>query len=120
MPADWPTSLPNMKLGTSVGDEESRLISPMDSGPASVRKRFTAFTQKVDVPMVLTGAQLAIFQTFYRTTINQGTDSFNWKDPATDAAAILRFKSPPVWSSVKSGEPNDRIWKGTLSLEILP
>ena len=119
--SSWPASLPQKQfLGTSVGDDDSRVRSAMDAGPASVRKRFTAFTRPINVPMVLTGAQLQTFLTFYRTTINQGTDSFTWTDPVDDQAATYRFKTPPVWEVVAGGVVNDRLWKATLSLEILP
>lgn len=118
--SSWPATLPNMKLGTDIGDDESRLTTPMDAGPASVRNRFTAVTQTVNVPMVLTGTQLAAFNTFFRTTINHGTDSFTWTDPADGSSVTVRFKSKPRWQSISSGAAADRVWSGTLSLEILP
>lgn len=119
--SNWPSQLPQqLFLGTSQGDEESRLISQMDAGPALVRNRFTAATRKIETPMVLTGEQLVIFNTFYRTTLNNGANSFTWTDPVSDDSVTYRFKSPPVWQSVESGSPSARIWQATLSLEILP
>jgi len=119
--SQWPSGLPQAAfLGASVGDDESRLISPMDTGPASVRKRFTAFTQTYNVPIILTGSQLLIFQEFYRTTLNQGTDSFTWIHPVDDSTVTMRFKSPPQWQSLKSGASGSREWQATLNLEILP
>jgi len=116
----WPATLPNMKLGTSVGDDESRLVTPMDTGPSTVRKRFTAYTRTLSVPMILDGTQLDTFLEFYRDTINQGTDAFDWTDPVDDTTVSMRFKSPPTFQSIKSGAVADRIWSATLNLEFLP
>ncbi|MCK5581330.1 MAG: hypothetical protein KAJ18_08665 [Candidatus Omnitrophica bacterium] len=117
----WPASLPQQHfLGVDIGDDETRLISPMDAGPASVRNRFTAFSQQINTPIVLTGAQLEIFRTFYRDTLNNGTNTFTWTDPVDDQSVTLRFKSPPRWKAVRSGIPAKRLWSSALALEILP
>ena len=119
--SNWPASLPQQYfLGVDSGDDETRLVSPMDAGPASVRNRFTAFSQSVNSPIVLTGAQRVTFNTFYRTTLNHGTDPFTWTNPVDDSSVSIRFKSPPKWQSVKSGSPATRLWRAVLSLEILP
>lgn len=119
--SNWPATLPQQHfLGASTQDDESRLVSAMDAGPALVRKRFTAFTQTVETPIVLTGTELAAFNTFYRVTLNQGADSFTWTDPQTDSSVTFRFKSAPKWQCIKSGPVASREWKATLSLEILP
>ena len=118
---NWPAELPQkLLLGTTAGDAESRLISPMDSGPPSVRSRFTAISQTINTPIILTGAQLAIFNTFYRTTLKHGALSFTWTNPVDNTSATYRFKSPPVWQSARSGDPASRLWRSTLALEILP
>lgn len=118
----WPEELPQQMLnGASIGDDESRLIQPMDAGPASVRNRFTAITQSVTTRMVLTGAQLAIFSTFFRTAINHGTNSFTWINPADNDPATIRFKTKPVWQCVKPDpDPDKRLWQASFDLEITP
>lgn len=119
--SNWPAGLPQqLKIGASIGDDDSRLTSAMDAGPASVRNRFTAFTQSVQTPMIITGAQLEIFKTFYRTTLVQGSLSFDWTDPSDDTSVTYRFKTPPKWVAVRSGVPNVRLWQATLDLEIQP
>jgi len=121
MPA-WPASLPQKQfLGVSEKDDESRLVSAMDAGPALVRNRFTAVPRVISTSIVLTGTQRQTFDTFYRTTLSNGTLSFTWTEPVADAAATFRFKSNPEWQCiVSSSTPANRIWKATLSLEILP
>jgi len=119
--ANWPASLPQVQfLGVSTQDDDSRLISPMDAGPSSVRNRYTANTKSIKTPIILTGAQLATFNTFYRTTLNHGTDSFTWTDPEDDSSATFRFKTPPAWTAIKPGDSSERLWQGNLDLEILP
>lgn len=120
MPA-WPSTLPQTGLlGTSIGDDDARLITSMDVGPTTMRNRFTSRTQTVDVPMVLTGVQLAAFQTFFRTDLNNGVDTFTWKNPADDSTVTFRFKGVPKWRSVRPGSPNVRLWQSSLMLEIQP
>jgi len=119
--SNWPAFLPQQYfLGNDIGDDETRLVSSMDAGPALVRNRFTAFTQTINTPIVLTGAQLATFNTFYRTTLNHGTDPFTWTNPVDDSSVSIRFKSPPKWQSIRSGLTSVRLWRAVLSLEILP
>jgi hypothetical protein len=117
----WPESLPSFGADTSIQDDESRLTSSMDAGPASVRNRFTAISQTVKTSMVMTGAQLAIFNTFMRTTLVHGSLSFTWTNPITGASETVRFKKKPEWTCVRpSADVNSRLWSGELELEIAP
>lgn len=120
--SNWPSSLPTKQfLGVSEKDDESRLVTAMDAGPATVRNRFTAVSRAISTPIVLTGTQKQAFDTFYRTTLANGTASFTWTDPVTDSPATFRFKSNPEWQCiVPSSTPANRIWKAMLALEILP
>ena len=118
----WPQSLPaRLSADTSVQDDESRAITDMDSGPASVRNRFTAITQKVKGSMVLTGSQLSTFNTFFRTTLKHGALSFSWINPFSEEAVTIRFKGKPEWQCIKpAAAVNDRLYQATLDLEIQP
>ena len=118
----WPVTLPQrLSADTSVVDDESRAISDMDSGPASVRNRFTAITQSVKGSMVLTGAQLAIFLTFFRTTLRHGSLSFGWIHPFTEEAVEIRFKKKPEWQCIKPAPAvEDRLFQASMELEIKP
>ncbi len=118
----WPATLPQrLSCDTSVQDDESRAISDMDAGPASVRNRFTAITQTVKGSMVLTGTQLTTFNTFFRTTINNGSLSFIWIHPFTEEVATIRFKSKPEWKCIKPAESvSDRKYQASFELEIEP
>ena len=118
----YPATLPQrLSCDASVQDDESRASTNMDAGPASVRNRFTAITQTAKGSMVLTGAQLVIFNTFFRTTIKHGSLSFSWIHPQTEDEVTIRFKSKPEWKCIKSAPtPNDRLWQASFELEIEP
>lgn len=120
--ADWPSSLPqNLLSGASIKDDESRLITSMDAGPASYRNRFTAVTKTITGELVLTGAQLATFYTFFRTTLLHGSLAFNWTNPEDDSAVSVRIKEKPEWQCIKgSSDPDLRLWKGKLMIEVQP
>jgi len=116
----WPATLPQrLSSDTTVKDDESRAITEMDSGPASVRNRFTAITQAVKGSILLTGVQLSTFQTFFRATLNHGSYSFLWIHPFTESVVTIRFKSKPEWQCIKSAASvNDRMYQASLELEI--
>jgi len=118
----WPAELPQrLSADSSAQDDESRAITDMDAGPASVRNRFTAITQTVKGSMVLTGAQLETFYTFFRTTIRQGSLSFTWIHPFTEEAVTIRFKNKPEWKCIKPATNTDeRLYQASFELEIQP
>jgi hypothetical protein len=119
---NWPSTLPpRLSSDTSVKDDDSFARTDMDSGPASVRNRFTSITQTVKGSMIISGAQLTTFNIFFRTTIKHGSLSFNWIHPFTEEAVEMRFKSKPEWKCIKSAEDiEDRLYQASFELEILP
>ncbi len=118
----WPSTLPqDFLIGASITDDESCITSQMDAGPASVRNRFTAISKTVKTGLVITGAQLATFNTFIRTTLQNGSLTFTWIMPDTGASASIRFKKKPEWTCIKpSADVNSRIWRADLEIEVLP
>lgn len=120
--SNWPATLPqDLLAGASITDDESRLTSQMDAGPASVRNRFTAVTKTVKGDLMLTGAELAEFNTFLRTTLQHGALSFTWTDPSSGASVSMRFRKKPEWNCIRTASNvNERLWRGSFELEILP
>jgi hypothetical protein len=71
--------------------------------------------------MILTGAQLVIFNTFFRTTLKHGSLSFYWIHPFSEDTVTIRFKNKPEWKCVKSAASvNDRLYQASVELEIQP
>ncbi len=118
----WPASLPQLpRIGMTAQDDDAVLRTSMDTGPAARRNRFTAISQSMSFPMVLTGTQRVTFETFFRTTLSHGALAFDWTDPVDDATVSVAFKAPPKWSGVAGdATPADRVWQATFELEILP
>lgn len=119
---NWPSSLPQTFLaGVSATDDESRLTTQMDAGPSTVRNRFTAITQTIKGGIILTGSEMTIFDTFFRTTLQHGALSFTWAHPVTGESATMRFKKKPEWVCMRSASTaSARLWKGEFELEVLP
>jgi hypothetical protein len=120
--AIWPPSLPQSLLASLTRKRQpGKIRSQMDTGPAKQRARFTAVVEEYEGGLYLTGAELTIFYTFYNDTLGMGAASFDWIDPVTDAAATLRFKDEPEDTLVRPGEdPDDRLYRVSISLEKLP
>lgn len=118
----WPSTLPQSLLYTLTRKRQSgKVRSDMDTGPAKQRARFSATVRQYDAELILTGAQLTTFATFYDTTIGQGAESFTWIDPVTDVAATLRFMSDPEdVLIVAHDDPDERQWRVRFQLEQLP
>ena len=75
--ANWPNTLPKPALsGYSVEPQNAVLKTQMEAGPNRYRKRYTTVPVDIKGGLTLTAAQMAVFKTFYQTTINQGADWF--------------------------------------------
>lgn len=120
--ATWPATLPqSLDMVLKRTRQPGKIRSDMDTGPAKQRPRFTATTKQYDASVIMTGAQLATFATFYETTLGQGADAFDWIDPITDVAASLRFMAEPEDTLLRPHEnPDDRLYRVTMPLEKLP
>ena len=118
----WPIELPQLPFaGVTAQDDDAVLRTPMDSGPPTRRNRFTAHTQKLTCPMVLTGSERAAFDFFYRSTLANGSLSFDWIDLVDDTVVSLAFTGPVQWSLIAGDAAGaDRGWTGILNIEIQP
>lgn len=117
----WPASLPQSQFrGLTDKRQKAVLRTPMDAGPAIVRRRFTAVYREVVTRIVLNGTQRQTFDTFFITTLKEGSLPFDWTDPVDDTTVSFRFKEEPEWTMRRGGTTANRIWEATLSFEILP
>ena len=118
----WPATLPqNQFVGLTEQDADAVLRTDMDAGPPSRRNKYTAHVMDVSVPIVLTGAQKKVFDTFYRVTLRNGSLSFTWDSPTDDSAVSYAFKGPVRWTLIRGGADSDRrVWRGQMELEKQP
>lgn len=120
--AVWPVSLPQyFEVGVQDTRQQGFIRSQTDTGPYKQRKRFTATARFLAGSMLLTGTQRATFETFYKTTISEGTDAFDFIDPIDFSTVSARFTQPPSLSAVSGGATATTVqWRMDLMLEVLP
>lgn len=118
----WPGTLPQyFEVGVQDTRQQGFLRSQTDTGPYKQRKRFTATSRFLSGTMLLTGTQRATFETFYKTTISEGADAFDFIDPADFSTVSARFAASPSLSAVAGGDTSGTAqWRVSLSLEVLP
>jgi len=116
---DWPTTLPSEGL-TGITDQRvgAKIISENDHGPPNQRRLYTKARRPVNIPIVLTDDERAIFDEWYVDTLQEGVLSFNWKDPRGGATRSFQFreKDGPTWTGIDGGDVKK--WSTTLALEI--
>ena len=113
---NWPATLPNPEYGWNEGEVDGMIIrSDNDAGVAKQRLRYTAVAVPITASMVLTKAQLAIFDDFVKNTLKYVL-AFNWNNMLTDTGSVeYRFTKKPTYT--RSGY--DQITVG-MSLERMP
>lgn len=119
--ADWPSTLPEWQLPLSLQAKSGVIRTEMDTGPAKVRKRFTAVPVGFQTEMSITGSQRTTLDTFFHDTLGEGALSFDRPDPRTDLTESFRFLAPPQYRQIAGGDdPDDRQYRVSMNLEKLP
>ncbi len=115
----WPSAggFPQEPLYQNFQEDTPQLTvrTRMDTGPAKVRRRFTAGPRNFKIALSLTKAQVETLDVFYVTTCEGGALSFDWKHPRTGVAKTCRFIAGVNYRA----EAND-VWRATFDMEILP
>jgi hypothetical protein len=120
--AVWPVSLPQyFEVGVQDTRQQGFIRSQTETGPYKQRKRFTATSRFLSGSMLLTGSERATFETFYKTTLSEGTDEFDFIDPIDFSTVSARFVQAPSCSGVAGGDTATTVqWRLDLMLEVLP
>lgn len=82
----WPTAdlpLPDRE-GFQIRPQDPRRKRQSDAGPPGYRRRFSARAKFVQMKMLLTRNQRAIFDRFYDDDCEMGTRAFWMPDPTTE------------------------------------
>lgn len=114
----WPVTLPPYLLqsGYSEALPKNIIRSPMEVGPAKVRRRGTSGVRQISGKQYMTSAELAIFIPFFETDLLYGTLRFSWVWPVDGTTAVeFRFVEAPTITAA-GGET----FEVSMSLEILP
>ena len=114
----WPSDLPQKPLVQGFSETAPTLAvrSPMDVGPAKVRRRATAGVTQLKCAFRLSAAQRASLLTFWETPLAGGALSYSWTHPISGAAITCRIVEPPGFTPAAGGVS----WVATVTVEILP
>lgn len=115
--AAWPASLPQAPISDSYRETTTsgRIVSAMSTGPAKMRRRSTAVSRLYDVTYLFDASQRADFETFFHTTLEEGTLTFDWPDPhGATVSARVSGDSEPAYTAAGTD-----FYCG-LRIEVLP
>lgn len=81
--ATWPATIPQCPIlnGFSEQKQVNVVAFSPDVGPPKMRRRSTTAWWQTSVAYRMTRTQLTTFNTFYETTIQDGSLPFTWKHP---------------------------------------
>lgn len=113
----WPDTLPDSPLLDSFRETvpDSVIRTSMEQGPAKLRRRTTAAVRLLFVSYMMSKDQVTVLETFYLTTLQGGSFSFDFTHPRTETTVSCRFVKPPEYDS-----GNGNFFRVTIELEVLP
>lgn len=94
----FPASLPQCPQTWAEVDKPTLIRSDVDVGVAKVRRRYTRDTALYEVSLTLPKDKYQAFEDFYRITLKDGLETFNYDHPYTGKVLEVRFVSPPTKS----------------------
>lgn len=113
----WPETIPALPLQEGFSETLRNVVirTQTDSGPAKTRSRYTAGPKNYTMQFILTQTEKTALNTFFDTTLVNGSTSFTYTNPASGESGTFRFLGPPVY-----GAPIGLHIMATLQLELLP
>lgn len=102
------------RQGYKEAPPDLSMRSGMDTGPDKVRRRQTAGARPISFPMFLNDLEMDDLDTFYTTTTESGSISFDFISPRTGVTYSARFTGPPQYAA------NEGYYNVDVGLEILP
>lgn len=92
----WPGSLPQKPLFDTWNESpaDNLVRFQPDVGPEKRRRRTTRGRKVVSCQFLMTGAEVAVLDTFYETTLQDGALAFDWDHPRTDVNKSWAFTEP--------------------------
>ena len=117
----WDAGLPQeMFLRSALRMADNVIQFQTASGPGKTRPRGTLGMRTLpSVPIVLTTAQMIIFENFFENSLAFGALPFEWFDPHTGDNKEMQFtpNNPPQFNVIAGGASQK--WEGTMSIDIL-
>lgn len=117
---NWPPGLPQQCTVQGYGEDQGLnvLNTPVDSGPAKMRKVGNR-PDTLAVGFRMTTAQVATLETFIKTTL-AGVKRFNFTHPRTGASRECRVIPQRNGSYYRVAYVGPTTWQVDLQLEVLP
>lgn len=121
MTASWPATVPFPKFGWTEQRQKGFIRTPMETGPAKVRRRFSAVSRQMEVTVGIEAEERAILEQFFAATLAEGSLPFTAPDKvAGTGTATYRFIEPPAYVHRQSNGPKTTVYTVTLTIERLP
>lgn len=115
----WPTTLPqNPQKGFSESSGVLILRTPMDAGPAKLRRR-GAKPRILNLTFIMTSDQVATLENFVKNTI-KGTARFGFTNPRTQTTEEVRIVPQNDGIMYTNTYAAPGYWNVSLQLEVLP
>jgi hypothetical protein len=120
----WPSTLPapQDEAGQYAPLVENVITSSMETGAPKTRRRFTAMPEVFTGSLLVTSAQAATLDGFYRTTLKEVLP-FDWKDFRDGTSATYTFKKAPTFARAPGSRSTVNpygLWRATLELVKKP
>lgn len=114
-----------MVSGYALKPSSALARTPMESGPARVRRRFTQAPTTVPVQFELTLDELATFEAWFVHEIDQGAQFFdctliNGKGLATNLVRIVVKDDSPPYEATPQGNGQNWLVKMELEVDSMP
>lgn len=116
----WPTTLPCLAFDASDARQDGSIRTEMGAGPAKVRRRFSAVSRYATVVLSLDATQRATLDTFYATTLAEGSLAFDVADPYDGSTVSARFTSPVSYQNRGKSGALARWFIASVNVEVLP
>jgi len=115
--ATWPVQLPAKPL--MEGNQETLpdlvIRTQMTTGPAKVRRRFTAGVRPGHYEHYMTKTQLDYFIAFFEQTCEGGALPFDYTHPVFATVESFRFVGQPAWTMVSKTH-----YRVAFDFEVMP
>lgn len=118
--AVWPSTLPKIAVDTQEARQDGTIRTPMGTGPAKSRRRFSAVSRYLTTSLLLTAEQRETFDDFFSDTLAEGSLEFDMEDPKDGATVQMRFTGPPSYNYAGGNNGRVTVCVVSLNLEILP
>lgn len=110
----WPSQLKPNRQSYKERPAKNIMRSPMDYGPAKVRRRTTSNARPVTFTVFVDKVTANILYDFYVDTLIDGSLSFDFTSVLTGETVKARFTEEPDFSA------QETMWSIAVSLELLP